>query len=728
MRCSAIFAAILIFSAPLPAKAPPAETERLAARAAAITIIRDRLGIAHIRGRTDADAVFGMAFAQAEDDFNRVETNYLVSLGRLAEAEGESALWSDLRQRLWVDHDELTRNYRRSPGWLRKLMDAWADGLNHYLATHPNVRPRVLTRFEPWMALSFTEGSIGGDIEYVDLDALKALYGQGRSQAVAAKAYQEAQGSNGIAIGPLKSASGNPLLLINPHTSFYFRDVVHVASGEGLNAYGAVTWGQMFVYQGFNEHAGWMHTTSGLDNRDEFAVALATLPGGQLGYRFGADIRPMGLKPITVRVRQADGSLAPRTITTMHTLHGPVVRSERGRLISFAIMNDPVKALEQSFRRTKARNLKEFLAVAALRANSSNNTLFADSSGNIAYLHPQYVPIRDHRFDYRGVVDGSNPRTGWRALQTVDSLPNVINPASGFVFNSNDAPWPAAGEGTLDPKRFPAYMDQYGRRARTDHALQLLTGGGKVSPVGLRDIAYDAANPGFDRLLPGLFAAYDGLARGNPRRAQLAQAVSLLRRWDRRWGKDSEALSLAVTWAELMWQRALGPDQPVNLEEVAYARMIAMPAAAKLDALEGAVAALRKRHGDWRVKWGDINRLQRIDGAIVQKFDDRKPSIAVGFPEARWGSLASFVTVSPDTKKRYGVRGNSFVAVVEFTKQGPEAMAVTTGGVNSDPGSPHFFDQGQAYADGVLIPVAFDARSIAAQAVEIYSPGARPRR
>lgn len=727
MRWSVLFAAMLVFSAPLPAKAPP-EAERLADRAAAITIIRDRLGIAHIRGRTDADAVFGMAFAQAEDDFNRVETNYLVSLGRLAEAEGDSALWSDLRQRLWIDHDELKRDYRRSPAWLRKLMDAWADGLNHYLATHPGVRPRVLTRFEPWMALSFTEGSIGGDIEYVDLDALKALYDQGVSKPVAARAFVEPQGSNGIAIGRSKSASGNPLLLINPHTSFYFRDVVHVASGEGLNAFGAVTWGQMFVYQGFNEHAGWMHTTSGLDNRDEFAVTLANLPGGRLGYRFGGDVRPVGLKPVTLRIRQPDGSLAQRTITTMHTLHGPVVRSEQGRLVSFAIMHQPVRALEQSFRRTKARDLGEFRAVAALRANSSNNTLFADSSGNIAYLHPQFVPIRDHRFDYRGLVDGSNPRTAWRALQTVDSLPNVINPASGFVFNSNDAPWPAAGEGTLDPKRFPAYMDQYGRRARTDHALQLLSGSGTVSPAGLRDIAYDTANPGFDRILPGLIAAYDGLARRDPRRTQLAQPVSLLRQWDRRWAKDSEALSLAVTWAELMWQRALGPDEPTNIEEVAYARMIAMPAAAKLDVLEGAVALLRKKYGDWRVKWGDINRLQRIDGAIVQKFDDRKPSIAVGFPEARWGSLASFVTVSPSTAKRYGVRGNSFVAVVEFTPDGPKAMAVTTGGVNADPASPHFFDQGQAYADGALIPVAFDARSIAAQAVEVYAPGKRGQR
>ena len=728
MQVAILAAFAVLLSLPASAKAPPTEAERLARIAANITIIRDRLGIAHVRGARDADAVFGMAYAQAEDDFNRVETNYLVSLGRLAEAEGESALWSDVRQRLWVDHDDLKEKYRRSPAAMRKLMMGWADGLNHYLATHPEVRPRVLTRFEPWMALSFTEGSIGGDIEYVDLDALKALYEKGMSRPVAERGYSEPQGSNGIAIGRPKSASGNAMLLINPHTSFFFRDVVHVASGEGLNAYGAVTWGQFFIYQGFNEHVGWMHTTSGLDNRDEFAVTLANLPGGKLGYRYGGDVRPVGFKPVTVMVRQVDGTLAPRTVTTMYTLHGPVVRSLNGRLVSYAIMNEPVKALEQSFRRTKAASIKDFRAVTALRANSSNNTLLADSKGNIAYLHPQFVPLRDHRIDYRGVVDGSNPRTAWRGLHTLDDLPNLINPASGFAFNSNDAPWPAAGEGSLDRSRFPAYMDQYGRRARTDHMLRELAGGEKLSAQGLRNVAYDPALPGFDRMLPSLFAAYDRLPKRDALRPPLAAPVALLKSWDRRWSKDSEALTLAVHWAETMWDKALGTEQPANIEEVAYQRMVSAPAQVQLAALDTALANLRSRHGHWRVKWGDINRLQRNDGAIVQRFDDAKPSIAVGFPSARWGSLASFgARTYPGTVKRYGTSGNSFVAVVEFTPTGPKAMAVTAGGVNGDPASPHFADQAQAYADGRLLPVPFSAAEVSAAAVEVYKPG-DPRR
>jgi acyl-homoserine-lactone acylase len=253
--------------------APPPHAPDLArwlARAAHVTISRDDRGIAHVVGKSDADAVFGMIYAQAEDDFNRIERNFLVSLGRLAEAEGEGAIWQDLRQRLFIDPEELKVMYANSPAWLRKLMDAWADGLNYFLATHPEVQPRVITRFEPWMALSFSEGSIGGDIERVSLNNLRNFYDVAPALTGAAAMDEEDEpdlfveenpsGSNGIAIAPHHTRDGKALLLINPHTSFYFRAELQMTSGEGLNAFGATTWGQFFIYQGFNENVGWMHT------------------------------------------------------------------------------------------------------------------------------------------------------------------------------------------------------------------------------------------------------------------------------------------------------------------------------------------------------------------------------------------------------------------------------------------------------------------------------------
>src|SRR5580704_13821449 len=244
------------------------EIERWKQEAANVTVIRDDWGIAHVYGKTDADAVFGMEYAQAEDDFNRVETNYINAMGRLAEAEGEGKIYQDLRMKLFIDPESLKKEYAASPEWLKKLMNAFADGLNYYLTKHPEVKPRVIRRFEPWMALSFTEGSIGGDIERVNLAQLEAFYGKVPVSAGASAEddeIEEPSGSNGIAIAPANTAEHHALLLINPHTSFFFRSELQMASEEGLNAYGAVTWGQFFVYQGFNEHAGWMHTSSGVN-------------------------------------------------------------------------------------------------------------------------------------------------------------------------------------------------------------------------------------------------------------------------------------------------------------------------------------------------------------------------------------------------------------------------------------------------------------------------------
>src|SRR5215831_8622786 len=154
------------------------EVARWQQRARNVTIIRDDWGIAHVYAKTDAGAVFGMIYAQAEDDFNRVETNYINAMGRLAEAEGEGRIYQDLRMKIFIDPAELKKLYADSPGWLQSLMNAWADGLNYYLYKHPDVKPRVIARFEPWMALSFTEGSIGGDIERVNLTQLQAFYGK----------------------------------------------------------------------------------------------------------------------------------------------------------------------------------------------------------------------------------------------------------------------------------------------------------------------------------------------------------------------------------------------------------------------------------------------------------------------------------------------------------------------------------------------------------------------
>src|SRR5688572_13794302 len=529
------------------------ELARWRAQAERVTITRDDWGIAHVRGKSDADAVLGMIYAQAEDDFNRVETNYLTALGRTAEAEGEKAIWADLRARLYMDPDDLRARYAASPAWLKRLMDAWADGLNYYLATHPEVRPRAITRFEPWMALSFTEGSIGGDIERIDLAGLEAFYStRGKALASAEPKDPEPRGSNGFAIAPSNSATGKALLLINPHTSFFFRSELQVTSGEGLNAYGAATWGQFFIYQGFNDRAGWMHTSSGVDVVDEFLEMIEQKDGG-LFYRYGNELRPVETKTVSVAYRQADGSMASRSFETYRTHHGPIVREQGGKWVAFAMMHKPMEALQQSFLRTKVRDHDGFLKVAELKANSSNNTIFADAEGNIAYHHPHFIPVRDNRFDYTKPVDGSDPRTDWRGLHALSDAPRVLNPPNGWIQNTNNWPYSAAGPNSPKPGDFPRYMDTFGENPRGLQAARVLQQNRRFTLEGLRDAAYDPYQPAFARLIPGLVAAWDKASASHPLKRRLEGQIAALRGWDYRWGAESVPTTLAMFWGEHIW-------------------------------------------------------------------------------------------------------------------------------------------------------------------------------
>ncbi|HYX82371.1 MAG TPA: penicillin acylase family protein [Gemmatimonadales bacterium] len=675
-----------------------------------VTIIRDDWGIAHIYGKTDADAVFGAEYAQAEDDFNRIETNYLNALGRMAEAEGAAALFQDLRQRLFIDPDSLRAEYRTSPSWLKKLMDAFADGLNYFLFKHPEVKPRVITHFEPWMALSFTEGSIGGDIERISVRDLAAFYGDSaaatRTSGDGDPLDSDPSGSNGIAIAPRLTANGHALLWINPHTSFYFRSELQMVSEEGLNAYGAATWGQFFIYQGFNARAGWMHTSSGVDNIDEFLTA-----------------QPGRARSITLAFK-TDSGLARKTFTVYDTPHGPVVRKDGDRFVSVSLMNRHVNALLQSYTRTKARDLAAFRQIMELHTNSSNNTVFADASGNIAYFHSNYIPRRDTSLDWSKPVNGDNPAANYRGVLSFDETPNVVNPPSGWVYNSNNWPWSAAGEGS-SPNRenFPRYVETGTEEtARGYHALRVLTGKRSWTMASLTAAAFDSYLPAFERMLPPLLAAYDQLAATDSLKVRLAEPIATLRAWDYRWGAESVPTSLAVFWGERIGRRVLPAARPAGISVMQFVATGRASSADLLGALAAAVDALTADFGTWKTPWGDINRFQRLDDSIVPHFDDARPSIPVPFTASIWGSLAAFgARAYPNTKKWYGASGNSFVAVVEFGDS-VRAQAVTAGGESGDPRSLHFNDEVERYASGRLRDVYFYRAQLAGHTEREYHP------
>jgi acyl-homoserine-lactone acylase len=708
------------------------EVARWEREAGNVTIIRDDWGIAHIYGKTDADAVFGMEYAQAEDDFNRVETNYINAMGRLAETEGESKIYLDLRMKLFIDPAVLKTQYATSPAWLKTVMDSFADGLNFYLYKHPEVKPRVIKHFEPWMALSFTEGSIGGDIERVNLNQLEAFYSKppviqaSNATPPNETAYvhdsdpPEPTGSNGMAIAPSNTTGHHALMLINPHTSFFFRSELQMVSGQGLDAYGAVTWGQFFIYQGFNEHTGWMHTSSGVDAVDEYLETVEK-NGDGFCYKYGTEERPLVSKQIIVPYKTPNG-ITEKKFTVYFSHHGPIIRNDNGKWVSIRLMNEPVKALTQSYIRTKTKDYKSFRRTLELKANSSNNTIFADSNGDIAYFHGNFIPRRDTRFDYTKPVDGSNPATDWMGLLTVHELPQLLNPKSGWLYNSNNWPWSGAGESSLRKQDYPAYVETGTETARGLHAVRVLRDKKDFTLDSLITAAYDSYLPWFEKPLPALLKAWDDAPASDPLKSKLADQIAALRTWDYRWGTTSVPTSLAVFWAEDVRRHATDDAKKAGISAEEYIAT-RTPQHELLQSLAAASDRLTTDFGSWKTPWGDINRFQRLTGDIVQPFSDAGPSIPVGFTSSLWGSLASFgARPYPGTKKWYGTSGNSFVAVVEFGEK-VRAKAVTAGGESGNPSSPDFNDQAKRYSTGDLRDVYFYRSDLKNHIKREYHPG-----
>ncbi len=718
-RVATLAALILIVSA---CSSGDQELRRLAAIAERVEIVRDDFGVPHIYGETDADVVFGMLYAQAEDDFPRVERNYIWATGRLAEVDGEAAIFSDVRANLYMTEEEARAEYESAPDWLKELCIAFADGLNYYLATHPEVEPALLTRFEPWMPMFFFEGSIGGDIEQIPLDGIAEFYGQqiAAEVPVPASAFTEAvNASNGFAISGELTASGNAMLLINPHTSFYFRGEMQVVSEDGLNAYGAVTWGQFFIYQGFNEHTGWMHTSTYVDFIDEFIEDVSEVED-ELVYRYGDEIRPVESYDVSLRYKDGEG-FGERTFTLYRTHHGPITHEVGGEWVATRINWEPVSALTQSYTRTRQSNYDEFREMMDIRSNSSNNTVFADSSGNIAYFHGNFVPRRDPQFDFSQPVDGSDPATDWQGLHTVDEIVTVANPPNGWIQNTNATPFTSAGEYSPRREDYPVYMAPDDENFRGIHAVRVLTGIEDLTLEGLMELAHDPYLPGFEKLIPGLAESFQQFDMID---AELAQAMEVLQSWDMRVSGDSVAMTLAHFYARMYLEQNTAPEGMSFMEKVNFYGTESPPDE-QVSIFADTVAMLEADFGTWNIPWSEVNRFQRLSGDIDLQFDDSQPSTPVDLGNSDWGALADFGSRRQEgTKKLYGVNGNSFAAVVEFGDR-VRARTVLVGGQSNDPSSPHFTDQVELYTSHEWKEVAFYREDVEARATERYRPGER---
>jgi acyl-homoserine-lactone acylase len=691
-----------------------------------VNIIRDNWGIPHIYGKTDADAVFGLLYAQCEDDFKRVEMNYIEKLGRTAEVKGEAELYNDFLIRLLIDSAAAVKDYKASPSWLQKILNAYADGINYYLYKNPQIHPLLLHRFKPWYPLLWTDGSIGAiDIGDVSVAELKNFYTG--NDAIVESTKQAADelttGSNGFALGPAKTESGNAILYINPHVTFYFRPEVHVISDEGLNAYGAVTWGQLFVYQGFNEHCGWMHTSSYTDVADLYAEKIIK-KGNDLFYEYNKMLKRVTSKSITIQYRTEAG-IQKKEITAFFTHHGPIMAKRNGQWIAVKSNNRSIKGFIQSWLRTKSRGFADYKKNMELLSNTSNNTVFADDKGNIAYWHGNFIPRRDTRYNWAKPVDGSIIGTEWKGLHRLDETVHVYNPLTGWIQNCNSTPFTVSGRSSPDKKNYPSYMAPDGENFRGVNAAALLNSGDHYTLDRIIAMGYDTHLAAFDVLLPALLNAWDK-HKTDTLYKTLEAPIKLLSAWDKHSSEASVATTLAIGWGEKILPRIMkSQDDADESDQVDKAKRFAANANDKdlLDPLQLVMNELTATFGNWQMPWGDINRYQRLTGNLVETFDDNQPSLPDGYAASTWGCLPSFVSRNfTGTNKRYGFNGNSFVCAVEFGKR-IKAKSLLTGGESGDMYSKHFNDQALMYTKGQFKDVLFYKEDVLKHAERNYHPG-----
>lgn len=700
-----------------------------------VTIIRDQWGIPHVYGKTDADAVFGLMYAQCEDDFKRVEMNYIEKLGRLSEINGENSLAGDLLIRLLIDSTEAIADYNASPDWLRKLLIAFADGVNYYIYLHPKERPELLHNFKPWYPLLWTDGSIGAiSTGGVSENELKDFYlgiNTGYEENLK-RQPQKISASNGFAFAPSITKSRHSILYINPHVTFYFRPEVHMVSEEGLDVYGAVTWGQFFVYQGFNEHCGWMHTSSSADVADMYAEKI-TRKDDSLFYQYDEKEYPVTEKKIELKY-QKGATVLSKNIITYFTHHGPAMCLRDDRWISVKSNNRSIKSLIQSWQRTKANNFSEYKSAMALLANTSNNTVYADAEGNIAYWHGNFLPRRDTSYDWSKPVDGTIEATAWKGLHPVDESVHIYNPENGWLQNCNSTPFTAAGKYSPLKENYPRYMAPDNENFRGVNAVRLLEGKKDFTIEKVIETGYDTYLAAFESLVPALVAAFDktklSLAKELPNSTfrDLQQAIEILRKWDLRCDTNSVATTLAVEWGTRLIPAINKSDDEFDFEFTdPVLRTISFSKRAEaqelLEPLLYVIKDLKEKFGEWAIEWGKINRFQRLNDDIQLRYDDDAPSLPIAFASSTWGMLPSYGgAYFPGTKKRYGVHGNSFVCVVEFGKR-VVAKSLLAGGESGHASSPHFTDQAKLYTKGIFKDVLFYKEDVLSHAENTYHPG-----
>ncbi|WP_397414590.1 acylase [Phenylobacterium sp.] len=653
-----------------------------------VRIRRDEWGVPHIRAKSDAAAAYGLAWAQAEDDFATIQEAVFQSRGRLAELKGPAGIENDYLVHLQDVWGTVRRRYARdlAPA-TRKVMEAYAASLNAYAAKHPD---KVLPGLLPITGQDLAAATTFRGPSFYGLDDVFRRTLRPQAQKLALAEPKLETGSNGVAVAPSRSADGATRLLVNSHQPFtgplaWYEAVIQ--TDEGWHVAGGFFPGGPFMLHGHNAHLGWASTVNNPDLADVFQLTVN--PANREEYRLDGAWKRFESHWVEIKVKRADGGFDVMRKEIARSAHGPVVRNDRGVFaIRYAGMGE-IRQNEQYFAMNKARNLSEWKAAMAMGVLPSINYVYGDAKGNVGYVHNGRYPVRKEGVDWSGVVPGDRSDLIWNAQLPFAKIPQVWNPKSGWVFNANNTPFQATSEADdLKPGAFSKTLGlQTNMTNRAWRALETYGADTSITAEEFEAYKYDLTFSSRSDLAKALTLLGAFNAKDDP---DLAAAQALLKDWDRRTHRDSRAAPLAV---------------------LTVLKLLQTPARPPVAVLKETMAELRTHFGRIDPTWGEVNRIRR--GKVDLPVD--------GGPDI---FRAIYGRPDPDGRLR-GLAGDTFIMFVTWDRAG--AMSSTSihqfGSATLDEASPHFADQTPLFAAMKTKPVRFTEEQLKGHIVRDYRPG-----